>query len=220
MNAIELTNALFYVFAAIMILAALRVITSRNPVHAVLYLVLSFFTGAAIWILLQAEFLALILLLVYVGAVMVLFLFVVMMMDLDLTGLKNSARRNLVSATIVGVLIVLEMSAVIFRGFWMIDSHIPKSAAKIGLTAEIGKALFTEYLFNVELAAIILLVALIAAVTLTFRKRTDAKYTSAGRAIHVRSEDRLRLVEMKAETFETRVTVNEGQDVTKQTETP
>ena len=203
MNATELTNGLFYVFGAIMILAALRVITSRNPVHAVLYLVLSFFTGASIWILLKAEFLALILLLVYVGAVMVLFLFVVMMMDLDLTELKRVARRNLVSATIVGVAIVLEMSAVIFHGFWMIDSHVPKNASRIGLTAEIGKALFTDYLFNVEIAAIILLVALIAAVILTFRKRSDAKYTSANKAIHVRSQDRIRLVDMKAEMPET-----------------
>ena len=202
MNAMQLTNVLFYVFGAIMVLAALRVITSRNPVHAVLYLVLSFFTGAAIWILLKAEFLALMLLLVYVGAVMVLFLFVVMMMDLDLTELKRAARKNMVSATIVGVAIVLEMSAVLFRGFWMIDSPVPKNASKIGLTAEIGKALFTDYLFNVEIAAIILLVALIAAVTLTFRKRSDAKYTSASKAIHVRPEDRIRIVEMKAETFE------------------
>lgn len=202
MNAMELTNVIFYVFGAIMILAALRVITSPNPVHAVLYLVLSFFTGAAIWILLKAEFLALILLLVYVGAVMVLFLFVVMMMDLDLTEMKVAARKNMVSATIVGILIVLEMSAVIFRGFWMIDTQVPKRASQIGLTSEIGKSLFTDYLFNVEIAAIILLVALIAAVTLTIRKRADAKYTSANKANHVRAEDRIRIVEMKAETLE------------------
>ena len=202
MNAMELTNVIFYVFGAIMILAALRVITSPNPVHAVLYLVLSFFTGAAIWILLKAEFLALILLLVYVGAVMVLFLFVVMMMDLDLTEMKVAARKNMVSATIVGILIVLEMSAVIFRGFWMIDTQVPKRASQIGLTSEIGKSLFTDYLFNVEIAAIILLVALIAAVTLTIRKRADAKYTSANKANHVRAEDRIRIVEMKADTFE------------------
>ena len=202
MNAMELTNVIFYVFGTIMILAALRVITSPNPVHAVLYLVLSFFTGAAIWILLKAEFLALILLLVYVGAVMVLFLFVVMMMDLDLTEMKVAARKNMVSATIVGILIVLEMSAVIFRGFWMIDTQVPKRASQIGLTSEIGKSLFTDYLFNVEIAAIILLVALIAAVTLTIRKRADAKYTSANKANHVRAEDRIRIVEMKADTFE------------------
>ena len=202
MNAMELTNVIFYVFGAIMILAALRVITSPNPVHAVLYLVLSFFTGAAIWILLKAEFLALILLLVYVGAVMVLFLFVVMMMDLDLTEMKVAARKNMVSATIVGILIVIEMSAVIFRGFWMIDTQVPKRASQIGLTSEIGKSLFTDYLFNVEIAAIILLVALIAAVTLTIRKRADAKYTSANKANHVRAEDRIRIVEMKADTFE------------------
>ena len=198
----EFETVLFYAFAAILTLAALRVVTSRNPVHAVLYLVLSFFTGAALWILLKAEFLALILLLVYVGAVMVLFLFVVMMMDIELGELKRIARKNLALALFVGGLIVLEMSAVIFRGFFALDLHAPDDASRIGLTSEIGKALFTDYLFSVEIAAIILLVALIAAVTLTIRRRSDARYTSASVAIRVRPEDRLRVVEMKAEGVE------------------
>ena len=195
----EFETVLFYAFSAILTLAALRVVTSGNPVHAVLYLVLSFFTGASLWILLKAEFLALILLLVYVGAVMVLFLFVVMMMDIELTELKRVAKKNMAVALLVGVLIVLEMSAVIFRGFFSLDLHAPDSASRIGLTSEIGKALFTDYLFSVEIAAIILLVALIAAVTLTIRRRSDAKYTSASAAIHVRPEDRIRVVEMEAE---------------------
>ena len=193
----ELTTVLFYVFAAILTLAALRVVTAKNPVHAVLYLVLSFFTGAAVWILLEAEFLALILLLVYVGAVMVLFLFVVMMMDIDLTELKQVARKNMAVALVVGMLIVLEMAAVIFRGFYSLDLHAPGSASKIGLTAEIGKALFSDYLFNVEIAAIILLVALVSAVTLTIRRRTDARYTSASAAVRANPRDRVRLVVME-----------------------
>lgn len=209
----EFETVLFYAFSAILTLAALRVVTSGNPVHAVLYLVLSFFTGASLWILLKAEFLALILLLVYVGAVMVLFLFVVMMMDIELTELKRVAKKNMAVALLVGILIVLEMSAVIFRGFFSLDLHAPDSASRIGLTAEIGKALFTDYLFSVEIAAIILLVALIAAVTLTIRRRSDAKYTSAGAAIRVRPEDRIRVVEMKAESVEaTKVRMESTED--------
>lgn len=195
----EFETVLFYAFAAILTLAALRVVTSGNPVHAILYLVLSFFTGAALWILLKAEFLALILMLVYVGAVMVLFLFVVMMMDIDMTELKRVAKKNMAVALFVGALIVLEMSAVLFRGFYSLDLHAPDDASRIGLTSEIGKALFTDYLFDVEIAAMLLLVALVAAVTLTIRRRGDAKYTSADTAVRVRSEERLRIVDMKAE---------------------
>lgn len=195
----EFETVLFYAFAAILTLAALRVVTSGNPVHAILYLVLSFFTGAALWILLKAEFLALILMLVYVGAVMVLFLFVVMMMDIDMTELKRVAKKNMAVALFVGALIVLEMSAVLFRGFYSLDLHAPDDASRIGLTSEIGKALFTDYLFDVEIAAMLLLVALVAAVTLTIRRRGDAKYTSADAAVRVRSEERLRIVDMKAE---------------------
>ena len=192
---------LFYVFAVILVLAAWRVVTSGNTVHAVLYLVLAFFTGAALWILLRAEFLALILMLVYVGAVMVLFLFVVMMFDGDGTVLKKRIRENRGVAWLVGILVVLEMSAVLFRGFFSIDLHAPAQSAHIGLTAEIGKALFTDYLFSIEIAAIILLVALVAAVTLTIRRRDDARYTSAAMAVRVRPEDRIRIVEMKAESL-------------------
>ncbi len=151
------------------------------------------------WLLLQAEFLAMILMLVYVGAVMVLFLFVVMMVDIDMATLKRIALQNL-AAAVVGILIVAEMSVVIFRGFCHVGKQVPETASKIGLTAEIGKSLFTEYLFQVELAAMLLLVALVGAVVLTFRRRTDARYTSAGEAVKVKPSDRLRLVKMATET--------------------
>lgn len=206
----EFETVLFYAFAAILTLAALRVVTSGNPVHAVLYLVLSFFTGAALWILLKAEFLALILMLVYVGAVMVLFLFVVMMMDIDMAELRRVARKNMAVALLVGILIVLEMSVVLFRGFYSPDLHAPEDASRIGLTAEIGKTLFTDYLFNVEIAAMILLVALVAAVTLTIRHRKDAKYTSADVAVRVRPEERIRIVDLKPEGIETAATAEHG----------
>ncbi len=195
----EFETVLFYAFSAILILAALRVVTSENPVHAVLYLVLSFFTGAALWVLLKAEFLALILMLVYVGAVMVLFLFVVMMLDVDMMELRRTVKKSKAVALLVGVLIVLEMSVVLFRGFYSFDLHAPDNTSHIGLTSAIGKALFTDYLFNVEIAAIILLVALVAAVTLTIRHRSDAKYTSADTAVRVRSQERIRIIDMKAE---------------------
>ncbi len=212
----EFETVLFYIFAVILTLAALRVVTAGNPVHAVLYLVLSFFTGAALWILLKAEFLALILMLVYVGAVMVLFLFVVMMLDIDMMELKRVVRKNMAVATLVGVLIVLEMSAVLFRGFYSPDLHAPEDASRIGLTAEIGKVLFTDYLFNIEIAAIILLVALVAAVTLTIRHRSDAKYTSAGTAVRVRPEERIRIVEMEVESVAAIETAGNGKNGRKQ----
>ncbi|MGN0918227.1 MAG: NADH-quinone oxidoreductase subunit J [Oxalobacter sp.] len=190
-------TALFYSFAIILIGSALFVVTAKNPVHSVLFLVLCFFTGAALWLLLQAEFLAMILMLVYVGAVMVLFLFVVMMMDIDV--LKRIAMQHLAAAAAVGALIVAEMGMVLFRGFCHIGKQVPEASSKIGLTAEIGKTLFSEYLLQVELAAMLLLVALVGAVVLTLRRRTDARYTSAEEAVKVRSADRIRLVEMVSE---------------------
>lgn len=192
-------TALFYSFAIILIGSALCVVTAKNPVHSVLFLVLCFFTGAALWLLLQAEFLAMILMLVYVGAVMVLFLFVVMMMDIDMTALKRIAMQHLVAAAVVVTLIIAEMGMVLFQGFCHIGKQVPEASSKIGLTAEIGKTLFSEYLFQVELAAMLLLVALVGAVVLTLRRRTDARYTSAGEAVKVRAADRLRLMEMVSE---------------------
>ncbi|MBS1187680.1 MAG: NADH-quinone oxidoreductase subunit [Burkholderiaceae bacterium] len=196
----EFKTILFYAFSAILVLAALCVVTARNPVHSALFLVLSFFTSAALWILLKAEFLAIVLVLVYVGAVMVLFLFVVMMLDLDLGKIRRGMRQSLWVAVPVGLLIVFEMSAVLLRGFWAPDAQVPTNASSIGTTRELGKVIFTQYVFAFEVAAAVLLVAMIAAVALTWRRRRDARYNDISAALRVRREDRIRLVSMKAET--------------------
>jgi NADH-quinone oxidoreductase subunit J len=196
----EFKTALFYAFSAIMIFAALRVITARNPVHSALFLVLTFFSAAAIWILLQAEFLGIVLVLVYVGAVMVLFLFVVMMLDINIEKMREGFWKSLWVAIPVGLLIVFEMSAVMMRGFWTLDAQIPAASGTIGNTRELGKVIYTQYAYPFEIAAVILLVAIIAAVALTLRKRKDSKYFAPGDAVRVKSSDRLRMVQMKSES--------------------
>ncbi len=190
----------FLGFSAILIFAALGVITVRNPVHSALFLVLSFFSAAAIWILLQAEFLALILMLVYVGAVMVLFLFVVMMLDIKLAVIRENLKRNMAVAIPVGILIVFEMSAVLMKGFWVEKPYSPEISNTIGQTYHIGIELYTKYLYAFEIAAVILLVAIVAAVALTLRRRKDAKYSSASTALDASKKDNLRLIEMEADT--------------------
>jgi NADH-quinone oxidoreductase subunit J len=196
----EFKAILFYAFSTILVVSALCVVTARNPVHAALFLVLSFVTSAAIWILLKAEFLAIVLVLVYVGAVMVLFLFVVMMVDIDLDGIRKGFRNSLWVAIPVGLLIVFEMAAVMMRGFWAPDAQVPAAAANIGTTKELGKLLYTQYVYAFEIAAAILLVAIIAAVALPLRRRTDARYTDPAEAIKVRREDRIRIVKMPVES--------------------
>lgn len=191
---------LFFTFSAILLFAALRVITARNPVHSALYLVLSFFSAAAIWILLKAEFLALILMLVYVGAVMVLFLFVVMMLDINLAIIREGFKRHIAVALPVGLLMIFEMAAVLMKGFWMDKPSLPKDSDKIGLTYELGIVLYTKYLYAFEIAAVILLVAIIAAVALTYRRQRDVNYTSASKAVLATKSERVRLVEMNADT--------------------
>lgn len=191
---------LFYLFAAILVLAAIRVVTAGNPVHAALYLVLSFFSAAAIWLLLEAEFLALILVLVYVGAVMVLFLFVVMMLDINLAVIRDGIRKNLAVAVLVGLAIVGEMTLVLVKGFWTKEAAASAGSGAVGLTRSLGKVLYTDYLYAFEVAAAILMVAMVAAVALTLRRRKGAIYTSAAKAVRVDSKDRLRLVEMEADT--------------------
>ena len=195
----EFKTALFYAFSVILVFAATRVITDRNPVHAALFLVLSFFSAAAIWLLLKAEFLAIVLVLVYVGAVMVLFLFVVMMLDINLGKLREGFWGYFPLAATIGVVIVLEMSAVLLRGFWAIDAQAPAASANIGTTKELGKLIYTQYVYAFEIAAVVLLVAIIAAVALTLRRRKDSKYFAPGDAVRVKSSDRLRVVKMKAE---------------------
>jgi NADH-quinone oxidoreductase subunit J len=196
----DFISVLFFIFSAILIFAATQVITARNPVHAALFLVLCFFTASGIWLLLRAEFLAIVLVLVYVGAVMVLFLFVVMMLDINLDKLREGFWGQLPLAAIVGGVIVLEMSAVLWRGFLRPDNHIPTVAAHVGDTKTLGIAIFTRYVLAFEVAAMILLLAIVAAVALTIRKRKDTKYFDPGKAVKVKRNDRVRLVKMKAES--------------------
>jgi NADH-quinone oxidoreductase subunit J len=196
----DFKTVLFYVFAAIVIFAALRVITDRNPVHSALYLVLTFFSAASIWMLLQAEFLAIVLVLVYVGAVMVLFLFVVMMLDIDIEEMRKGFWKSLWVAIPVGFAIIFELSAVIMRSFWSLDAQAPAAHGNIGGTRELGQVLYTQYTYPFEIAGSILLVAIIAAVALTLRKRKDVKYFAPGDAVKVKAKDRMRIVHMKAES--------------------
>ena len=194
-------TGLFYVFAAILLFAAFRVITARNPVHAALYLVLAFFQAAAIWLLLKAEFLAITLVLVYVGAVMVLFLFVVMMLDVNLDSMREGFWKHFPLAGSVGAIIALEMSYVLMGGF----REPPKSGgaagqlgAQVSNTKELGKVLYSEYVYPLEIAAVILLVAIIAAIALTLRARKDSKYINPTDQIRVRRGDRVALIKMKS----------------------
>lgn len=194
----EFTTVLFYVFAAIMVLSALRVITAKNPVHAALFLVLAFFNAAGIWMLLKAEFLAIVLVLVYVGAVMVLFLFVVMMLDINLDRMREGFLGYLPMALIIGAVIVLEMAAVLWNGYSGFAQSPEAAAMNIGGTRELGRLIYTRYIYGFEIAAVILLVAIIAAVALTLRKRKDTKAIDPGAAVRVKRNDRLRVVKMEA----------------------
>jgi NADH-quinone oxidoreductase subunit J len=194
----EFKTFLFYAFAAIMTLAALRVITARNPVHAALFLVLAFFNAAGLWMLLRAEFLAIVLVLVYVGAVMVLFLFVVMMLDINIDRMREGFWGYLPIASGIGALIVLEMGAVLWRGFLGVNESAAANAGNIGGTKELGMLIYTQYVYGFEIAAAILLVAIIAAVALTLRKRKDTKAIDPGLAVRVKRNDRLRIVKMQS----------------------
>ena len=191
--------AVFYVFGAIMIASALAVITARNPVHAALFLVLSFFTASAIWLLLRAEFLALTLMVVYVGAVMVLFLFVVMMLDINLERLREGFWQYLPLGALVGVLMAAEMAAVLY-GRWAGLAVPPRAlGADYSNTKELGRLVYTEYMLAFEIAAVVLLVAIIAAIALTLRRRKDTRGQDPAEQVRVRRADRVRLVSMPAE---------------------
>jgi len=188
----------FYLFALILIFAASRVITVKNPVHAALFLVLAFFSSAAIWLLLHAEFLAIALILVYVGAVMVLFLFVLMMLDVNIVPLREGFVRHLPIAAFVGTLILLEILLVI--GAWHQVPPPEAAASALPNTEALGMVLYTDYVYPFEIAAAILLVAMIAAIALTMRPHTRAKYQKPEQQVSVRREDCIRLVKMPAET--------------------
>ncbi|HEY3486821.1 MAG TPA: NADH-quinone oxidoreductase subunit J [Gammaproteobacteria bacterium] len=189
---------LFWVFAAIMLFAAFRVITVKNPVHAALFLVLTFACSSVLWLLLEAEFLAIALVLVYVGAVMVLFLFVVMMLDINITALREGFVRYLP----VGILIAAAMITVMVRvlGSGQFTAGVPAGKpADYSNTAALGQALYTDYLYPFEIAGAILLVAIIAAIVLTMRKRMETKYQNPAAQMKVKKSDRLRIIKMEAE---------------------
>ena len=191
----------FYMLAAILLFASLRVITARNPVHAALFLVLAFFTAAGIWLLVEAEFLAIVLVMVYVGAVMVLFLFVVMMLDINLDKLREGFWDYAPLAAVIGLLMTLEMVMVLSSrhfGAERVSTPVPRGA-DYSNTAELGRLLYTDYVYPFELAAVVLLVAMIAAIALTMRRRKDSKYINPADQVRVKRADRVRLVAMPAE---------------------
>ncbi len=189
----------FYVFGAILLVSALCVITARNPVHAALCLVLAFFTASAIWLLLRAEFLAIALVLVYVGAVMVLFLFVVMMLDINLERLREGFWQYLPLGALVGVLMAAEMGAVLY-GRWVGLSTPPRALpAGYSNTKELGRILYTDYVYAFEIAAVVLLVAIIAAIALTLRRRKDSRGQDPAQQVRARPAERVRLVRMPSE---------------------
>jgi NADH-quinone oxidoreductase subunit J len=194
----SVTTGLFYIFSTVLLIAAFRVITARNPVHAVLFLVLTFFQAAMIWMLLKAEFLAIVLVLVYVGAVMVLFLFVVMMMDVNVENLRHGFWKHFPFAALVGVVIALEMAGVLMGGFRGAEAVPGAPGSAVSNTHELGVMLFTQYLYPLEVAAAILLVAMIAAIALTLRARKDSKHVSAGHQVRVKARDRMTVLKMTA----------------------
>ena len=189
-------TALFYLFSTVLLGAAFAVITARNTVHAALFLVLSFFTAACIWMLLRAEFLAIALVLVYVGAVMVLFLFVVMMLDINSDNLREGFWKHLPLAGVVGAVIALEMALVLMRGFRLKAPEPSLRELEIGNTKLLGIEIYTEYLYPLQIAAVLLLVAIIAAIALTLRERKDSRHMSAGDQVKAKKADRVRLVKM------------------------
>ena len=200
----DVKTGFFYFFSLVLLFAAFRVITARNPVHAVLYLMLAFSQAAAVWLLLKAEFLAITLVLVYLGAVMVLFLFVVMMLDINIDSVRRGFWKHFPLAATVGVLIALEMAAVLMGVRWTDESrggaqlNAAGQVVQVSNTMAVGKLLYTEYLYPLQIAATILLVAMIAAIALTLRQRKDSKHINPALQIRVKARDRVTLVKVAA----------------------
>jgi len=199
----SIVEILFYVFAVFLVTSAVGVITARNPVHCALFLVLAFFHSAVIWLLMEAEFLAIVLLLVYVGAVMVLFLFVVMMLDINVAKLREGFTRYAPLGILVAALVVVEIGSVV----WVksLGGASPEATASVAVegysnTQALGELLYTKYLYPFELAAVLLLVAIVAAISLTMRHRTGLKAQDVGAQVSVRAKDRVRVVKMPSET--------------------
>jgi len=191
-------TALFYIFSAVLLASSFMVITARSPVYAALYLVLAFFSASCVWVLLRAEFLAITLVLVYVGAVMVLFLFVVMMLDFNVDSLRHGFWKHFPAAALVGVIIALEMALVMRSGFSLTDAPIADAAAlKAGNSKLLGIEMYTKYLYPLQIAAVILLVAIIAAIALTLRRRKDSRAMDPSEQIKAKKADRMRLVKLR-----------------------
>ena len=194
----DVKTGFFYLFSVVLLFAAFRVITARNPVHAVLYLMLAFSQASAVWLLLQAEFLAIVLVLVYLGAVMVLFLFVVMMLDLNVDSLRQGFWKHFPLAALVGVVIALEMAYVLMGGFRQMPAAAAQAASQVSNTKALGILLYTEYLYPVQIAAVILVVAMIAAIALTLRARKDTKFVHVDDQVKVKARDRMAVVKLAA----------------------
>lgn len=194
-------EVVFYAFSALMLVSALGVVSARNPVHSALFLVLTFFATSAIWLLLEAEFLAITLVLVYVGAVMVLFLFVVMMLDINVSRMREGFMRYMPFGLAIAIILIMQMVLVVGpEQFGLQAFEIPEAKdADYSNTRTLGRVLYTDYVYAFELAAVILLVAIIAAIALTMRRRPNTRYQSPGKQMQVLKEDRLRVVKMKAE---------------------
>jgi NADH-quinone oxidoreductase subunit J len=193
----DTTTALFYAFSAVLLVAALRVITARNTVHAALFLVLAFFSAACVWMLLRAEFLAITLVLVYVGAVMVLFLFVVMMLDINTDSFREGFWKHLPLAGLVGAVIAVEMALVLMRGFQVQNAPAATArAVQMGNTKLLGIEIYTQYLYPLQLAAVLLLVAIIAAIALTLRGRKDSRHQDPSVQVRAKKADRIRIIKM------------------------
>ncbi len=205
------TDFVFYLLASILLLAGLRVITARNPVHAALNLVLAFFTAAGIWVLLQAEFLAIALVVVYVGAVMVLFLFVVMMLDINLDKLREGFWDYLPMAGFIGVLMAIEMVMILSSKHFAVTGAVTHGP-EYSNTAELGHVMYTQYLLPFELASVVLLVAIIAAIALTLRERKESKSIDPSLAVSVKRADRIRIVKVASETEHAAVDSGEGKN--------
>jgi len=196
----DITSIFFYIFSAVMLFAAFKVITSSNPVHSALYLVLCFFQASAIWMLLQAEFLSITLILVYVGAVMVLFLFVVMMLDINIEAMRKGFWSHFPLAASIGAVLALELASVLLGGFRLTQAPVTAvmpEGQQYSNTKELGVVLYTEYLYPLEIAAVILLVAIVSAIALTMRERKDTKAQDPGEQVKVKATDRLRMVKIE-----------------------
>ena len=194
----DVKTGFFYLFSVVLLFAAFRVVTARNPVHAVLYLMLAFSQASAVWLLLQAEFLAITLVLVYLGAVMVLFLFVVMMLDINIDSLRQGFWKNFPLAATLGAVVALEMAAVLMSGFRLAQAPAAAAGAQVSNSKALGILLYTEYLMPIQIAAAILLVAMVAAIALTLRHRKDTKTIDPSVQVRVRAADRLQVVKLDA----------------------